>query len=292
MSINNKLPEDILQKPYFWLLLIATALFTIYFGILWRLDDVAHIGMSALFLAGVGSLIWDRKETLKFQTKPLAIVIAVILILITLSGLTLDIVVNTIEVIVRVSPLMFGISLALLAAGFKWFKEYWRELTILFGLSMPSVILSPWDLSPLTAKVASVFLWAMGYNIAVDGIRLHLPQTSVIVARQCSGAEAMTYVFGISILFLVMFPIKRIHNFIVPIIAAAIGYIVNLIRVLAMCLLLNYGQKEAFDYWHEGDGALLIGVIAVLIFSVFYFTLLKFTVEDEEEDSEEIELAS
>ena len=86
-----------------------------------------------------------------------------------------------------------------------------------------------------------------------------------------------------------MFPIKKIHNFIVPIIAIAIGFLVNLVRVLAMCLLLNYGKRDAFDYWHTGDGALIIGVIAVLVFSVFYFTLVKYTVDEDEDEEEEEE---
>jgi exosortase/archaeosortase family protein len=84
-----------------------------------------------------------------------------------------------------------------------------------------------------------------------------------------------------------MFPLKKIHNFIIPIIAIAIGFVVNLFRVLAMCLLLNYGKREAFDYWHVGDGAMIIGIIAVLVFSAFYFTLVKYTVDEDEEEEEE-----
>lgn len=290
MRITNNLPTDILQKPYFWILFIATALFTIYFGLLWKADDVAHLGMSALFIFGIGSLIWDRKEKLTFKAQPVAIVIACILIVITLYGLTLNVAVNgdeSIDLVLRSSPLIFGISLALLAAGFFGLKQYRGELLILAGLSLPSVLISPWNLSPITAKFAGFGLWAMGYNLAVDGIRLYLPGTTVVVARACSGVESMTYVLGISILYLVMFPLKKIHNFIVPIIAVVIGFLVNMVRVLAMCLLLNYGKREAFDYWHTGDGALIIGVIAVLVFSVFYFTLVKYTVDEEEEEEEE-----
>jgi cyanoexosortase A len=288
MTISNNLPEDIFQKPYFWILFIATALFTIYFGVLWKADDVAHLGMSALFLFAVGSLIWERKENLTFKAQPIAIVIACILIVITLYGLTLNFDFQGIAIILRSTPFFFGISLALLSAGFFGLKQYWREIIILFGLGIPAVLLSPWNPSPLTAKFASFSLWAMGYNIAVDGIRLYLPQTTVIVARACSGMESMTYVLGISILYLVMFPLKKIYNFIVPIIAVAVGFLVNLVRVVAMSLLLNYDQREAFDYWHEGDGSLIVGVIAVLVFSVFYFTLVKYTV-DEEGDEEEYE---
>lgn len=295
MKIANNLPEDIFQKPYFWILVVAAALFTIYFTLLWKDEDVAHLGMSGLFLMGAGSLIWDRKETLKFKTTPVALGIAVVIIGLTLYGMSLDL--NLMpkfsidfQVVVRAAPFLFGISLALIAGSFWGLKQYWRELTILFGLGVPSIFLTPWNLSPITAKFASVLLWAMGFNLGVDGIRLYLPNSVVIVARNCSGIESITYVLGISILFLIMFPLKRIHNFIVPIIAMAIGFVVNLIRVLAMAILINAGEMEAFDFWHEGEGSLLVGVVAVLVFSIFYFTLVKYVASEDEED--EIELSN
>lgn len=288
----DNLPEDIFKKPYFWILVIAAALFTIYFGLLWKAEDVAHLGMSALFVLGAGSLIWDRKESLSFKTNPIAIGVAIALIVAILYGLTLDLKIRGIDAhpVVRLAALGFGIALALIAAGFPGLKQYRSEIIILAALSLPSVILTPWNLAPFTAQLASGTLWSMGYDVGVDGIALHLPRTTVLVARACSGVESVTYVLGISILYLVMFPLKRIHLFIVPIIAIIIGYLVNLVRVVAMSVLINAGKMEAFEFWHEGEGSLLVGIIAVLIFSAFYFALLKYvSLEEEEEEEEELE---
>ncbi|ELS00169.1 cyanoexosortase A [Gloeocapsa sp. PCC 73106] len=289
MKIASNLPEDIFQKPYFWILLIASALFAIYFTLLWRADDVAHMGMSALFLLAAGSLIWERKETLIFKTTPLAIATAVVIIGLTLYGLSLNLdLMSTyaidFHVVLRAAPFLFALSLALIAGGFTGLRSYWRELIIIFALGVPSIFLTPINLSPLTAKFASVFLWAMGFNLGVDGIRLYLPNSIVIVARNCSGMESITYVLGISVLYLIMFPLKKIHNFIVPIIAVLIGFSINLVRVLAMAVLIDLGKKEAFHYWHEGEGSLIVGLVAVLVFSIFYFTLVKIVVGEEVEE--------
>jgi len=291
MRISNNLPNDILQKPYFWVLIVAAALFTIYFGLLWKADDVPHLGMSGLFLAAVGSLIWDRKNELTFKTNLPAIIVASILIGLSLYSLTLDIDWAKLygnvdfDAFLRISPLIFAIGLALIAKGFPGLKEYWREITIMFGLGVPSVVLMSINPALITAKLASFLLWVMGYTIGLEGIHIYFPHATIIVARGCSGMESMTYVLGIAILYLVMFPLKKIYNITVPIVAIAIGFFVNLIRVVTMSLLINYGKMEAFKYWHEGDGSLIVGIVAVLLFSAFYFTLVNYTTEEEEEDN-------
>lgn len=285
MKIANNLPEDLFHKGYFWILAVAAALVTIYFGLLWKADDVAHLGMSGLFILAVGSIIWDKKETLKFKTNLGAILVAVLLIAASLYALTLNLKIRGIDlnVVLRVMPFTFGIALALIASGFPGLRKYWRELAILFALGVPSAFLTQMNISPITAQFSSFMLWSIGYNVGLEGINLIMPNTTVLVAKGCSGIESINYLLGISVLYLIMFPLTRKYILIVPIVGVVIAFVVNLFRVAAMSILINYGRVEAFKYWHEGEGSLVVGVVAVFIFSVFYFCLLRFTGEEEEE---------
>ncbi|NJK28428.1 MAG: cyanoexosortase A, partial [Coleofasciculaceae cyanobacterium SM2_3_26] len=45
-------------------------------------------------------------------------------------------------------------------------------------------------------------------------------------------------------------------------------------------------KKEAFDYWHEGDGSRFFGAIAVFMFGFFYMFLLRQEQESGESNGE------
>jgi exosortase/archaeosortase family protein len=76
-----------------------------------------------------------------------------------------------------------------------------------------------------------------------------------------------------------MFPLERfnqkIHKIFIIIFAIVTGFLVNVVRVSLMAILAAASKPEAFDYWHEGDGSLIFGMIAVGIFGLFYMFLLK-----------------
>jgi hypothetical protein len=53
-----------------------------------------------------------------------------------------------------------------------------------------------------------------------------------------------------------------------------------------MAILAASSKPEAFDYWHEGDGSLIFGMIAVGVFGLFYMFLLK---QDEAQSQDPVE---
>jgi len=40
-------------------------------------------------------------------------------------------------------------------------------------------------------------------------------------------------------------------------------------------LLVASNRLDLFKYWHEGEGSLVVGMIAVILFGIFYQYILK-----------------
>lgn len=266
--------------PY-WILGIAASLLAIYLGLVWKSEDTAHLGMSVLFLAAAGMLFWDKRNHLKFGSTLIAQLTGILITLCLFWQSTVlyhdpFLTDNLPDPMLRIFPFLAAFSLALFASGFRGVRQYWQELTILFFLGIPSILtLFLPDISPITAKFSGFLLWYTGFNVSINDVFINLPTGSVEVYRGCSGIESMTYLLGISIVGLVMFPISPGKRFFVPFLAVLIGFLVNSIRVALMAILAASNQKSAFVYWHEGSGSLVFGAIAIFAFWVVYQLLLK-----------------
>jgi hypothetical protein len=42
-----------------------------------------------------------------------------------------------------------------------------------------------------------------------------------------------------------------------------------------MALLVASNRLDLFKYWHEGEGSLVVGMVAVILFGIFYQYMLK-----------------
>ncbi len=281
----------------FWLLGIGASLIAIYMTFLWKAQDIAHLGMSAIFGLSVASLLWEKRRSLNLQSEIFPTVLGALLIALVLwqsAAISPEVVLNKRNFnlystsFLRLIPLISALGLGLLASGFKGLKQYWQELTILFFLSVPSVVLSLMvDISLLTAKFSAFLLWCSGFQVSLQGVYINLPTGSVKVYSGCSGMESMIYLLGLSVICLILFPIQRRKQIFVPIVAVTVGFIVNGVRVAFLTVLIASLNKQAFDYWHTGEGSLIFGMIAVMIFGFFYLFLLR---QEEPEDSDAAEL--
>ena len=271
MNINNIASPKLLKDTRYWLLGIAGGLQAICLTLVWKADDTGHFGMSLLFLFAIASLIWEKHHTLKFESEVLPSIIGVGLISWVLwsSANLAD------GNVMRLLPFVSAFGVALLASGFKGLKQYWQELVILFFLGVPSVIASfLFDLSPLTAKFSAFLLHYSGFDVNLQGVVINLPKGSVEVTEECSGLDTIIYTLSVSVLALVMFPVRRSKLFLVPIAAIIIGFVVNGIRV-AMLAIFAASDKAAFENWHGGQASYLYGMIGILIFGCFYWLLLQ-----------------
>lgn len=274
MSDINLSPQKLFKTSHFWLAVIFSGLVAINLTLFYKMDNIAHAGMSALFWLGIYSLLWDRRNELKLESSLLPSLLGFILVAWVLF-ISRTIPTEKENHLLSIAPFVFGVGLSLIASGFQGLKQFKGELIILFFLGVPRVLL--WlllDLSPFTAKVSSFILHYLGFNVLLKGIYIYLPQGSVKVYEGCSGIESVCYVLGLSVLCLVMFPIQKKFQYYVPFVAIIIGFLVNAFRVVLMAILINMNNQEGFIYWHEGEGSLIFGMIAVITFATFYWFLM------------------
>ena len=55
-----------------------------------------------------------------------------------------------------------------------------------------------------------------------------------------------------------------------------------------MALLVSYSNKEAFEYWHKGDGAQVFFLISTLVFGLFCYFISQ---KDDPNDREPMEIS-
>ena len=265
------------NRKLFGLIIIATGLVTLNMTLLWKLGDIAHFWMSIVFWLAVGSLLWEKQDILKqsegksdvLSTVAGTILIAFILFKSAMVSIKFD-------PFLRLAPFLSGLGLSLIAVGFHNLKQYWRELVILFFHGIPSVITLPLVgiVTSITARFAYYSLWYVGFNVTRQGNYVALPTGRVFVDGGCSGMEAMNYLLGLSVVCLLMFPTKQNKALVIGV-AMACGFIINAFRVAVMALLVASNRLDWFKYWHEGEGSLVVGMVAVILFGIFYQYMLK-----------------
>ena len=261
-----------LHLPPFVLLALLAALFAIYGGLLLRYDDMAHFGMSGLFILGAGSLLWDRRHRLTLSSSWRDVFLGMglgFLALLTSAyllrqyGLYADRLAaeqgttKLITLLLRSLPVLSGLAIGLLGFGIKGLKHIWRELAILVALGLPGIVAAyTIDISPLTARFSTALLWYTGFDVVRDNLTIFLKGGGVEVYAGCSGLESMAYLLGLSALCLIMFPLKGWKRYGIPLVGLILGFVINGFRVALMALLVAAGKEAAFDYWHTGIFAL------------------------------------
>lgn len=243
----------------------------LYLTLVARADDTAHFGMSLLFIFAAGVLLWEKRQGLKFGAGVSSRLIGAVLISRVLwEGWFIH--ADEYQTTLRLLPLISAVGLGLVASGFKGLKQYRQELTILFFLGIPSILAQfIADISPITAAFSATLLWLTGFDVTTtQDVYINLPGGSVQVYEGCSGMESMTYLLGVSVVCLNLFPVNRIKQILLTGLAILIGFVVNGVRVALMAVLSASQQQAAFDYWHEGDGSLIFGVAAIAVFALIF----------------------
>jgi cyanoexosortase A len=262
---------QLFKRPQYGLLAILACLSGIHLAIVWRTGDIAYFGMSILFLLATATLVWENYPKFSYRQDLTASLTGIGLIgwvLWQSLGVTSD---QQIEL--RLFPLVSALAVALLASGFQGILQYRRELAIMFFLGVPNILLHMVDIAPLTAKFAATLLSYAGYAASHQGVWITSSAGTIEVYRDCSGMEGATYLLGIAVVCLTLYPVRRPKQIVALLAAALIGFTVNGARVAIMATLAAPQDQAAFLYWHEGDGSLIFAVLAVALFAGFYWTL-------------------
>lgn len=273
-----------LKSSAFWLLGIAAGLAAIHLTLTWRMDNADLFGSSLLFFAVIGTSIKDRRGQLRLESGITSSLLSVLLIGLLLTRSMF----RPSDTFLLLLPLLAGLAVALLASGFQGLAQYRREFILLAFLGGPKVFLPlVFDPTPLTAQFSTLVLWYLGFEVYRDGFMIHLPTGSVEVYSGCSGIDSITHLLSLSGLFLILVPVGLGLRILVPLVGMLIAFVVNGFRVALMAYLVAARQPEAFDYWHEGNGSLIFSMIAVFIFGVFCYLIMKWTEARSDDSSEE-----
>ncbi|MBD1902220.1 MULTISPECIES: cyanoexosortase A [Cyanophyceae] len=257
----------------FWLIAIAAGLITIHLTLTWRSGNTELLSTSFLFWAAVSSLLWQKRDRLELKSDDFSSIVGFALISLVLFkslnpgyGFTL-----------HVTPLISMLGLGLIASGVKGLKQYWRELLLLaFFVLNQELILKFFNVSLLTAKFTFIFLWFLGFPVVQRGEILSLPTGSVQIGGACAGVGTILQLLGLALVVLLIFPTKLKEKILLPFVAVIVAFTLNGIRVALMTVLAGLSNKEAFEYWHLGDGSVIFPMISVFIFGLICrFWLLK-----------------
>lgn len=270
-TMNNlKLVKD----PKYWLLAIAASLITLHLHLSWRSENADLLGTSLLFWVAVSALVWRKRDALNLESEVFSSIFGALLIAFVLFK---SMHLYGYDLFLRVSPFISILGLSLLASGVKGLKQYWQEIFLLSFIAVPPGVLSLFiDLSFLTAKFASFFLWILGFQVSNSGLMVMLPTGGIKVGAGCDGFGVIQQLLGLSFICLVMFGTNLLQRILVPIASVILAFIVNGMRVALLAILAALSNQEAFEYWHTGDGSLIFSMLAVFMFGVFcHFTVLR-----------------
>ena len=253
------------QLSRFWLVAIAAGLAAANLTIAFHGGKQGFLAFSFLFWAAAGSVFWDKHEQLCLgsglisATTGATLILAMLFLGVAQPG----------DGVFACAPFVSVLGLALMASGRRGLGQYRQELIILLALGLPKLLLpSLPDISPLTAKFAAFTLWYTGFPVSLQGVHILLPAGGVEVVPSCSGLNLICYMLGIAAIFLVMFPTARFQKWVAPIVAMAMGFLVNGLRIAMLAALSGY-SPDLFDYFHNRGGSLFFVTVSVMLFGIY-----------------------
>ena len=270
--LTNTRTVTLLKNPKFWLIGIGASLIVIHLSITWKDSSSEVFFINLLFLVFVCSLLKEKRYTLNLESGIFPSLLGLLFIALIFLNSTLT---ASFGGLFFLSPLVSGFGLAFLASGFKGLKQYKIEFLALLFLSVHRLVSVAFkDISLLTAKFSTAILWYTGFKVTRSGINITLPTGSIKVISDCAGMVLILNLLGLAVLFILIFNLHWLQKVLVPTVAAILGFIINGVRVALMAILVAQGDKQAFEYWHFGDGSLLFSMIASLFFGCFCWFLL------------------
>ncbi|TYQ25346.1 cyanoexosortase A [Pseudanabaena sp. UWO310] len=273
------------RKLEFWLLAIWTSFMAINITLVVRLgENIDEIAIQILTWAVALLLVIRNRSNFKFESTPSAIAIGTLLIIwVLLKSLLTR---RTTDILFILTPVMATVGVALIGSGWKGLKQYWQPILLAATLGIPVAFLfaaieKVIPVNVFTAQFANTALWYGGVKVAQNGITIVSQFGAVEVARGCAGLPPILMLLRITLMFVLVFPVSKIHRWIMFPAAIAIAFIVNSLRVAL--LVIVSGQADAFKYWHAGDGSQIFSVAAVALL----LGLCNFLTKDDEDEYED-----
>jgi len=256
------------RQVEFWVVILLLALGALNLTIIEKAHSENLFSLALLMWLAMLSVLWDRREELTFRSNVFSSVFGAVL----LGFVLLRNIEGTSDFSMRLLPFVGTISTALIASGLKSIRTYWREIAIsglLIYAKLIAVFLQSINLTIFTAKFSNAVLYMIGFQTYRDGVFVTLPQGRIQVLGACSGEESVILMLCVAFLFFFLVPISHLQKVISLVVAALIGFLINVVRITMLAVFVNAGDRQGFDYWHGEDGSLSFAIVSVCLFGVF-----------------------
>jgi cyanoexosortase A len=278
-GLRSRIPAIPPATPRNLWLLLAAAITTQNLGA-FQSSQSEHTTVYALLVWG-GALICmeDQLDDLEPNPGGIGIVLGTLLLVAVMARTAL--VLHSDGTLYLMAPLA-GLALAMLCTPLRQLGRFRDSLLCLllipaFGMVLKVIPERPMSL--LTARLSSIWLSVLGFDNVVRGPTVMLPTGGVEVLPACNGVDMIAQVIGVSIIFLLAFPLRSWLSRIVTLSAAPlIGLASNTIRIAVLALCVSAGQGKGtplFRFFHDDLGSLLFSGVAVFVFGSLYMRLLE-----------------
>jgi len=260
-----------------WLLL-AAAMATQNLAVFQSSQNEHTTVFAALIWGGALICMEDQLEELSPKPGAWSLLIGSILVIWTLAR---NAVILHWDGVIFILPLIAGLSLALLCEPIPRIWRFRDSLICLLMLPAYNLILKvlpDYQLSVLTAHMASFWLGILGFDNIVRDRSVLLPTGGVEVLPACNGVDTIAQVICIAIIFQLAFPLRsRLSRVIIFCSAPLIGIASNTIRIaiLALCVANGSGKgSNLFRFFHDDLGSLTFSGLAVFALGILFMKLL------------------
>lgn len=278
-GLRSRIPAIPPATPRNLWLLLAAAVATQNLGV-FQSSQSEHVTVYALLVWG-GALICmeDQLEELNPDPSPAGMILGSLLLLAVMARSTL--VLYSDGTLYLLAPLA-GLALAMLCTPLHRlgrFRDSLVTLLLIPGFMILMKLIPDRPMSVLTARMSSFWLSILGFDNVVRDRTVMLPTGGVEVLPACNGVDMIAQVVGISIIFLLAFPIRsRLSRLVLLTSAPLIGLASNTIRIAVLALCVSAGQGKGtplFRFFHDDLGSLVFSGVAVFVFGSLYMRLLE-----------------
>jgi cyanoexosortase A len=258
-------------RPSFWLGLTGLGLIALHLTLTWKLtQQTDQMVLNVLFWGAIASLLWQRRSSLNLNSDWISSTIAsVIMGLVLMKSLSLFWFESP---FVRLFPGLAALSLGLLASGPR-LSQYWREGLMVLTLMIPggalSQILEPQigvAIQTLLAQTITFLLHYTGMDVMRRGTEIVMSNGAVRVEYGCTGIPILILLIQLSILLVLLFPMRGYRQSYIFGIASTIAFALGVIRITIMSLVVN--QRPVFEFWHGPPGAQIFSTLAIALFAL------------------------
>lgn len=243
----------------------------------WKLtQQTDQMVLNVLFWGAIASLLWRRRSRLDLNSDWISSTIASLMMgLVLMKSLSLFWVESP---FVRLFPGLAALSLGLLASGPR-LNQYWREGLMVLTLMIPggalSQLLEPQigsAIQTLLAQTTTFLLHYVGREVVRRGTEVVMTDGAIRVEYGCTGIPILILLIQLSILLVLLLPIRGYRQGYIFGIAIAVAFALGMIRITIMSLVVN--QRTMFEFWHGSPGAQIFSTLAIALFALCSQTLI------------------